>query len=668
MITLGPMITGGHSFEFGIKDTPVHVACNGNIPRLKWISSQFVLLWDEADKRSWLTNGTSALSHVDRASLAYDSTNKLQSAFVFEAGDLQESTKPFTTDSAIDVLINPKSLALKLYPERNGFIEGMPRKDLEGWDFEDLSANRDPLHPRLITLEPAAGPALCDYWYQLPRHRYLIACSISDIQDVVRDHRSSESDHARLSDNLIWHNAVNISGKCQCGDDAGHSADGNATWTGSVAFPSALSHTLCPNKGPIKLGGAAVFGHSPGFSWTWGDTGPPTQRQSKQEIVVSYVLDKTDKDSGVGESVGASSSESHASPIPSSSISRSPLSLRKSNTASPSVRNICSRSEYTFGILCALAVELKAVPALFNQRHQYPPRAIGDNNQYALGEMARNMVVATSLPPGEYGTNAAASAVSDMMRSFTSIQFCLLVGIAGGAPSEDNGIRLGDVIVGLPTQTFPGVIQYDLGKENDGCEFEVTDVLQRPPRTLANATSKIRSDPDIELDALNPHLTSIVDSLPAYGNPGQELDVLSHAACTRRTCKPDCTHLEQRLPRLTAEPMIHYGLVASGNRVVKDATLRDRLSRKYGVLCFEMEAAGVMNRADCLVIRGICDYSDAQKNKIWQNYAAAVAAAYTKLLLSAVAANNDLGGGNVRTDGEPVFKRRRINTGSEGRV
>lgn len=186
MITLGPMITGGHSFELGIKDTPVHVARNGYIPRLKWISSKFVLLWDEADKRGWLTNGTSALSHVVRASLAYDSTDKFQSAFVFEAGDLQESTKPFTADSAIDVLINPKNLALKLYPERNGFIslrdridqyynllkkmldhqtnitrrhtgslEGMPRKDLEGWEFEDLNANRDSLHPRLVTLEPA---------------------------------------------------------------------------------------------------------------------------------------------------------------------------------------------------------------------------------------------------------------------------------------------------------------------------------------------------------------------------------------------------------------------------------------------------------------------------------------------------------------------------------
>ncbi|KAI1033765.1 hypothetical protein LB503_011091 [Fusarium chuoi] len=115
-------------------------------------------------------------------------------------------------------------------------------------------------------------------------------------------------------------------------------------------------------------------------------------------IGVNYVSEKADKDSGVGKSLGASSSESHASPIPSSSISRSPLSLRKSNTAPASVRNIYSRSEYSVGILCGLAVELKAVRALFDQRHQHPPSVIGDNNQYALEEMARHMVVATALP------------------------------------------------------------------------------------------------------------------------------------------------------------------------------------------------------------------------------------------------------------------------------
>ena len=66
---------------------------------------------------------------------------------------------------------------------------------------------------------------------------------------------------------------------------------------------------------------------------------------------------------------------------------------------------------------------------------------------------------------------------------------------------------------------------------------------------------------------------------------------------------------------------------------MKDAILRDKLAREQGVLCFEMEAAGIMNRFPCLVIRGICDYCDSHKNKQWQGYAAMTAAAYTKELL-----------------------------------
>jgi nucleoside phosphorylase len=52
-----------------------------------------------------------------------------------------------------------------------------------------------------------------------------------------------------------------------------------------------------------------------------------------------------------------------------------------------------------------------------------------------------------------------------------------------------------------------------------------------------------------------------------------------------------------------------------------------------------MEAAGLMNDFPCLVIRGICDYADSHKNKEWQGYAAAVAAAYAKELLLVVPSN-----------------------------
>ena len=46
-----------------------------------------------------------------------------------------------------------------------------------------------------------------------------------------------------------------------------------------------------------------------------------------------------------------------------------------------------------------------------------------------------------------------------------------------------------------------------------------------------------------------------------------------------------------------------------------------------------MEGAGVMNTFPCLIIRGLCDYADSHKDKTWQRYAAATAAAFAKLLV-----------------------------------
>ena len=97
--------------------------------------------------------------------------------------------------------------------------------------------------------------------------------------------------------------------------------------------------------------------------------------------------------------------------------------------------------------------------------------------------------------------------------------------------------------------------------------------------------------------------------------------------------------LIHRNPRTSGEPQIHYGLIASGNQVIKHGKTRDRLAKEHGMLCFEMEAAGLMNQLPCLVIRGICDYSDSHKNKQWQGYAALTAAAYAKILLSVVSVN-----------------------------
>ena len=83
-------------------------------------------------------------------------------------------------------------------------------------------------------------------------------------------------------------------------------------------------------------------------------------------------------------------------------------------------------------------------------------------------------------------------------------------------------------------------------------------------------------------------------------------------------------------------PAVHYGLIASADKLMKDAKLRDMFAKDYHILYFETEAAGLMNHFPCLVIRGICDYADSHKNKDWQGYAAMTAAAYAKDLLGCI--------------------------------
>jgi nucleoside phosphorylase len=66
---------------------------------------------------------------------------------------------------------------------------------------------------------------------------------------------------------------------------------------------------------------------------------------------------------------------------------------------------------------------------------------------------------------------------------------------------------------------------------------------------------------------------------------------------------------------------------------MKDVTVQDKFRIKKNILYFEMEAVRLVNHFLCLVIRGICDYSDSHKNKEWQGYVAMTAAVYAKDLL-----------------------------------
>jgi nucleoside phosphorylase len=114
-----------------------------------------------------------------------------------------------------------------------------------------------------------------------------------------------------------------------------------------------------------------------------------------------------------------------------------------------------SKHGYTVGWVCALGIELAASQAMLDEVYPDLPQDENDSNTYTLGRIGQHNVVLACLPSGTMGTDAAATAAKDLLRSFPKIRFGLMVGVGGGAPGypSDNpieDIRLGDVVVSNP--------------------------------------------------------------------------------------------------------------------------------------------------------------------------------------------------------------------------
>jgi nucleoside phosphorylase len=278
--------------------------------------------------------------------------------------------------------------------------------------------------------------------------------------------------------------------------------------------------------------------------------------------------------------------------------------------------------------------------AMLDESHPKLKKEKGDENEYTLGRIGVHNVVIACLPAGFKGNGPAAIVAKDMQRSFP-IKFGLMVGVGGGVCSKKDDIRLGDVVVSQPTGTHGGVVQWDFGKmEKDG-RVRRTGSLDKPPMVLLQALQELRTYDITDGVALEESLSLMIRNKPRmaddYRYQGIENDVLFQAAYDHEgdeTCDGcDSKSAIQRPARKDTTPRIHYGNIASGNEVMKHGTTRDKIGREEGVICFEMEAAGLMDSFRCLVIRGICDYADSHKNKIWQPYAAATAAAFARVLL-----------------------------------
>ncbi|RPA71806.1 hypothetical protein BJ508DRAFT_419761 [Ascobolus immersus RN42] len=311
--------------------------------------------------------------------------------------------------------------------------------------------------------------------------------------------------------------------------------------------------------------------------------------------------------------------------------------------------SVYGNEEYTVAWICALHIEQKAARLMLDREHGRPQWTHNsDENTYILGESHEHMVVIAALPSGEMGTNSAATVAAHLPFSFSNIRFGLLVGVGGGVPGPKADIRLGDVVVANPEGTEGGVIQYDRGKSNGFSGFERVGSLLSAAPILRSAVSNVRSGSKAEElfdSVVQPRLWSRkLSKKDARLFRHQADDVLfrteyDHVNPENRchdVCDPSEIVSRDEREDGARNPVVHYGTIASGNLVIKNATMREQIMNDTNALCVEMEAAGLLHRHPYLVIRGICDYSDTHKNKDWQPYAAITAAAFATEILSVI--------------------------------
>ncbi|KAI1410483.1 purine and uridine phosphorylase [Hypoxylon sp. FL1857] len=295
--------------------------------------------------------------------------------------------------------------------------------------------------------------------------------------------------------------------------------------------------------------------------------------------------------------------------------------------------------DYCIVWIAPLEIEAQAALHMLDHRHNGRfPMSRGDDYTFEAGDMCGHNIAIVTLPAGqEYGTGSAAALASQAKKFFPNLWFGLLVGVAAGIPdlgrSPPRDIRLGDVLVSLPDVNRSGAVAYDLGRDKGDGELELLRdghiLAQTEPIVRAAIGSiKLRSPKEDELFLPYYETVRAKEHLNGtFTDPGQEHDKFFQV-------ERGTDRLVKRQPRPESQrTRVWYGPIGSGEKLLRNAAKRDELRDRYDIIGLEMEAAGTMNRIPVGVVRGVCDYADGHKNKEWQPYAAAMAAAYAKAIL-----------------------------------
>ncbi|KAK4906635.1 hypothetical protein LTR49_024248 [Elasticomyces elasticus] len=209
------------------------------------------------------------------------------------------------------------------------------------------------------------------------------------------------------------------------------------------------------------------------------------------------------------------------------------------------------RESYTVGIICALDVEKASVKATLDEEHGGIEKMAGDDNSYSFGRISQHNVVVVAC-----------------LRPAFPIKAGFMVGIGGG-----------------PDGMHGRVVQWDFVKmEKEGVSRR-TGTLNKPPQPLQNALQGLKATHRRRGSVVHQHLKEMTSKYPLmeeeYGSPGSKQDELFEASYSHpsgATCAQcDWSRLIRNRPeRRDDKPRVHYGIIASGDEVVKDGPTKDR--------------------------------------------------------------------------------------------
>jgi nucleoside phosphorylase len=326
-----------------------------------------------------------------------------------------------------------------------------------------------------------------------------------------------------------------------------------------------------------------------------------------------------------------------------------------------------NRGGFEVAIICALPLEADAAEAFFDcfwdkDGDRYG-KAQGDQNSYRTGAIGNHNVVLAYMPG--IGKGYAASVAASFRSSFQGIRLALIVGICGAVPQmKDKDIFLGDIIIS------DEIVRYDFGRRYPAGFYRKETTADSAVNTEVQAflhKLKSRTGRENLLDRTYHHLRDLQKRSGDYCCPGSVRDRLfqptyrhkhrGHSECgdcqKRKLCKSaqdaTCESLrcdnKKLIVRSRPSPDgldIHFGRIASGDTVMKSGVDRDKIADQESVIAFEMEGAGVCNNLPCIVVKGVCDYADSHKDKLWQDYTAGAAAACMRSLLEQWASTSRL--------------------------